>query len=330
MRRLLACVAGGEMAGTAMARQPRGLVLSPDDPVGVAVRAVLRFHLRGFARNEGQARAGEVEPVHQLRVSTRRLRATLGLFAPVVPARFTGWARREVSWLGHAIGAVRDLDVLIQAVNERATRLAPELRGALGPVALVIHDQRASALAALVAVLDSTRCRRVLDRLAAFSESEVAGRRQPALGEIAVELIRPLERAVWQAGKRIDEHASADTMHRLRVRVKRLRYALETLRGLGGPALAKLLRRLEGMQDLLGEHQDAVTQIAWLVRYAETPGVPVQTLLGTGALINVLARGARKVRQRFPARWQRVSRRRLRTEVLEEIGARGRALRAAS
>lgn len=310
---------------------PRGLVLSPDDAVAVAARAVLRFHLRTFARSEGPARGGEVEPVHQLRVATRRLRAALRFFRPLPPARFVGWARREMAWLGDTIGAVRDLDVLGQAVSAHAARLDPQLRGALGPLALTIHDRRSAAHVDLVAALDSRRCRRLLDRLAAFADASVTVA-QPRLGEVAQALISPLERAALRAGRRIGGDSPPEALHRVRVRIKRLRYALETLRGLGGKGLRKWIRRLEDLQDLLGEHQDAVVQIEWLRRFADTAEAPPATLLATGALIHRLGRRARKRRARFQEAFERVDQRRLRTQVTAEIGERARsaALRVAS
>jgi CHAD domain-containing protein len=130
-----------------------------------------------------------------------------------------------------------------------------------------------------------------------------------------------------RAGRRAEETAVPEALHRLRVRVKRLRYALETLGALGDKATAKLLRRLARLQDVLGEHQDAVTEAAWLRRWAETPGLPPGTLLGLGALSDRLVLRARKRRLRFPAPWRRVERRRLRDAVLDELrgGARGRA-----
>src|SRR2546426_7971337 len=90
----------------------RGLLLSADDPAGATAAAVVRFHLRAFERAEAGARAGEVEPVHQLRVATRRLRATLRLFAPVLPAVAVRRTSEDLRWLGRTIGAVRDPDVL--------------------------------------------------------------------------------------------------------------------------------------------------------------------------------------------------------------------------
>src|SRR5437773_320097 len=90
--RTIACAAAAEMTALRVPQRV-GLVLSPDDGAAVAARVVVRFHLRAFVRVEPAARAGEVEPVHQLRVATRRLRTALRLFAPLLPARFAAAAR---------------------------------------------------------------------------------------------------------------------------------------------------------------------------------------------------------------------------------------------
>src|SRR5438034_10108173 len=96
--RTIACAAAAEMTALRVPQRV-GLVLSPDDGAAVAARVVVRFHLRAFVRVEPAARAGEVEPVHQLRVATRRLRAALRLFAPLLPTRLAAPAHRELDWL---------------------------------------------------------------------------------------------------------------------------------------------------------------------------------------------------------------------------------------
>jgi CHAD domain-containing protein len=110
-------------------------------------------------------------------------------------------------------------------------------------------------------------------------------------------------------------------MHRLRVRVKRLRYALETLRGSEDKATGKLLRRLVRLQDLLGDYQDAVTQTAWLRTHAEATLLAPGPLLGVGALLQLLSRRARRRRKRFPERWRQFDQQKLHRRVLEEMGA---------
>lgn len=304
------------------APRPAGLVLSPDDGATVAARAVVRFHLRTFVRVEPAARAGEIEPLHQLRVATRRLRAVFRLFGPLLPGRYAATAQRDLAWLATAIGAVRDLDVLGDAVRRRAARLDPELRRALGPVGVALHEQRSRALATLATTLDARRGRRLLDGLGTFAESRAPVGRGTRLGDLAANLLRPHVRAVLRTARRLGPEASPDELHRLRVRVKRLRYALETLRSLGDKSVRELLARLERLQDVLGKGQDAATGAAWLRAYAATPRVPTASLLPAGALIQAFARRAQKQRRRALKVWRRLERSHLLKDVLDELGER--------
>lgn len=296
------------------------LVLSADDAAGAAARAVVAFHLRAFAREEAGARAGEVEAAHQLRVATRRLRATLRLFAPVLSAVSLALVRADLAWLGREIGGVRDLDVLAEAVKARARRLSPALRHALEPIEDAIRERRAVTHARLIEALDGPRRRALLTRLGALTVAPPREHHTVRLGDLAPNLIAPVRRAMVDAGRRLDgRSAQAEALHSLRVRAKRLRYALETLRGLGGKRLAKTLVRLERLQDFLGGHQDAVTQIAWLRAWAETAAAPPSTLLAAGALVHDLARRARRRKRGFPRAWRRLDRRSLHRGLTREL-----------
>lgn len=308
------------MAVVVPAGRPPGLVLSADDDVGVAAGTVVSVHLQRFTAEEAGARAGDVEAVHQLRVATRRLRAVLRLLAPVLPAGLVRSLRRDLAWLAGAIGAVRDLDVLTQVVHARATRLEPESRRVLGPLALALHDARAARQTVLVEALGSTRCRRLLARLTAFAATPAPAHRQ-RLGDMAADLVRPLLHSVLRAGRRVTPDSPPDALHRLRVRAKRLRYALETLRGLGGKSVDKMLRGLVGLQETLGEGQDVVVAIAWLRSHGETAEMPPATLLAIGSLVEALARRARKLHRRFPEAWGQVDRRRQWSGVVAELAA---------
>jgi CHAD domain-containing protein len=170
---------------------------------------------------------------------------------------------------------------------------------------VAIHDQRAAALAELATALDSARGRRLVQRLNAFADSPGRRRRDERLGTVAARLVSPLARAVGRAGRKLSPDVPPADFHRLRVRVKRLRYALEMLRGLGGKPVRRLLARLEDLQDILGESQDAVTQVAWLHAYAARPDSPAASLLPVGALIQALARRGEKRRRRALKAWRR-------------------------
>jgi CHAD domain-containing protein len=300
-------------------------VLSPDDPVGLATRAVLRFHAAAFTHEEPLARAGAVEPIHQLRVATRRLRAALRLFGPTLPAAAVAHAEGELAWMAGVIGAVRDLDVLAVTVARRARRVEPTLRDAIAGIETEIRRQRTAAQDVLTAALDAPRCRKLLVQLDGIASGPARSRRGVPLGEIAPALLAPLLRAVRDAGRRIESKPSAARLHRLRVRAKRLRYALETLRGLGGKRVVAAVAELTALQEVLGDHQDAATAIDWLREHATASGEPA-TLLAAGALVQILGRRARKLRRRAPHAWAGVERRVLRQELLRGRGGDARPL----
>ena len=314
--------------------EPRRLALAPGDDTRLAARRVLAFHLGTFESERPAARGGDVEAVHQLRVATRRLRATLQLFAPVLPAAAVGSATEGLRLIGRAIGAVRDLDVLAMAITTRGRRLPDESRAALGPLDHAIVERRAVALAELGRVLDAAQSRRLLVRLNRLAASPPGGRGAMRLGDAAGNLLRPLVRAVQRGGRDLDEATPAVALHRVRVRVKRLRYACETLESLVGEDMRVVIRRLVRLQDALGEHQDAVMQASWLRAYAGPAQLPPATLLAMGAIVDALERRAGKLRRRAASAWQRFDKRRVRrvlTEALRRFGpppargARGRA-----
>jgi CHAD domain-containing protein len=275
--------------------------LSSDDDARIAARRVIAFHLAAFEREVRAGRGGDVEAIHQLRVATRRLRAALQLFAPVLPAATVGSLTEGLAWLGRGIGSVRDLDVMALAVAARCRGLGEDARLALGPLEHAIVERRAVALAALGRLLDGAECHRLLARLAQLAAARPGPRGAVRLGDVAGGLVRPLLRAVERAGKDLDAETPAVALHRLRVRAKRLRYASETL------------------AYILGEHQDAVTQTAWLRAYAGSAQLPPATLLATGALIDRLSRRARKLRRRAVRAWSRFDRRRIRRVLLESV-----------
>jgi CHAD domain-containing protein len=306
----------------AIVQQPPAV--SADDDARAAARRVLAMQVAMFEHEAPAAARGDVEAIHQLRVATRRLRTSLQLFAPMLPPATAGSLAEGLSWLGRGVGGVRDLDVLALAVSARARGLADETRAALGPLEHDVSARRAVALAELVRMRDTPQCRRMLGRLGQLAASRPAVRGAVRFGDVAADLVRPMFRSVVRAGRDMHDGTPGVALHRLRVRVKRLRYACEALAPLVGDDMRPVVRRLMRLQDVLGEHQDAVTQVAWLRAYAGSAQLPPATLLATGALVDRLDRRARRLRVRIPRAWRRFDRGRTRRTLGESL----RVLRA--
>src|SRR5690242_12387331 len=88
----------------------------------------LRHRRAAIVVNEPGVRAGDAGAIHDMRVATRRLRSTLRTYRGVLPdPRRTEGLRDELRWLGDALGAVRDGDVLGEKLAAAVAREPVEL-----------------------------------------------------------------------------------------------------------------------------------------------------------------------------------------------------------
>lgn len=301
---------------------------SPTDPAAKAAAAAIALQLRAMTAEQTGAVSGDVEAIHRLRVTTRRLRAAMRMLREVAPGDEAESAADELGWLCSAIGAVRDLDVLAQMLEDRATRLESGFIRALAPLSGTIRRQRAVEQERLVAALESERYRGLVQRLGAVASEPAAD--GVTLGAVAARLVRPQLRAMLRAGAGLDEASPPETLHRLRVRVKKLRYALEPLGAVGGKPMRRMLRRLERVQERVGLYNDAAIAAAWLRGWAaEAHAAPAATMMAAGALIHSLERRIRRLRARSLKAWRRANMDELARAVLYELnGAAARARRA--
>jgi CHAD domain-containing protein len=222
------------------------------------VRVALDTRLRALLEHDPIARAGEeVEGVHQMRVSVRRMRAALKAARPLLDAEWADGLRAELGWLGRGLGPVRDLDVLLPRLRMLGTDLPERERAAADRLIGTLDVEHAEARAEMLAALSAPRYVALLERLA---DSVRLPLPTPTATEATPELInlvkgefRVLRKAVGKAG----DNPPDEVLHALRIKTKRLRYTGE----LAEPALGKPVRRLlaatEGLQEVLGDHQDA-------------------------------------------------------------------------
>jgi len=240
----------------------------PDDlTAGAVALDVVRQQFSVFVAKEPGTRLGDdSEELHDMRVASRRLRAALSLFSEVLPTTIMQLAE-ELRWIGSTLGKVRDLDVqLEQLVQWRESGLDVD-PAALEPLQSLLDEQWLEARAELLAALDSRRYERFVDRFGRALRSRP--RRGPGpwsepVLDVAHDLLEPRFRKVRKAAKRIGPHARSDDYHRLRIRAKRLRYALEFLTDAYSGETRPLIKRIVALQDILGAHQDAEVAIGRL------------------------------------------------------------------
>src|SRR5262249_22598989 len=74
--------------------------------------------LRSIMAQEEGARNGDVEAIHDMRVAIRRLRVALSNFACCLLPEDSLGVRLQLKALADALGKVRDLDVMIEALKK--------------------------------------------------------------------------------------------------------------------------------------------------------------------------------------------------------------------
>ena len=87
----------------------------PDEAMSEAGRKAMYTHFLKMLANEAGTRLGEdIEALHDMRVSTRRMRAAYRIFADYYDQKIIAPFNKGLRRTGAMLGAVRDLDVLLE------------------------------------------------------------------------------------------------------------------------------------------------------------------------------------------------------------------------
>ena len=298
-------------------------------PAAEVAFAVLRRHLSGWLAHEPGARLGEdPEEVHDMRVAGRRLDASLALFAPYLPAAL-GRARPRLKALLEALGGVRDLDVQLANLEAFQRQLAAADRPAIQPLKSLLDAERAETRIRMLRMLDLPQTEKWLARLKAelMKSSGARTRLDDApITAAAPLLIRSRHKKLRKAASRLTAESSMEDYHAVRGRIKKLRYAIESVAAIYRKPADALLQSLRRLQDALGEQQDAhvtLIRLQALARQAKA-NLSAETLFLMGRMAESHAaigvRGREDFAKRYPKlckRWKRLRRRlnRLNTQV---------------
>ena len=292
----------------------------------VALARLRKLFTIWFTHEPGARLGDDPERLHDLRTATRRIDATLGLFAEYLP-RTLARSRQKVKSLLSVFGAVRDFDVQLGELAQFSRQLSESDRSALEPLRRHLESGRAKARSQMLRSLDSNSTRKWLDdsmtRLAQPSSSPAS--RDDALAlAVAPDMVDGCFRKLQKAFRRLNEDSSWEDYHAARSRAKKLRYAIESVAPIYGRPAERMLRRVRRLQDELGNQQDAHVIEERLLNLASTPAIdlPPRTLFLMGRFAQQCAGTGADARKRLGKRWRKVRARRWR-----ELRSQARELR---
>ena len=206
----------------------------------------------------------DIEGVHAMRVATRRLRSAVRDFLPLVKKRPLRRVRKNLKEIADALGAVRDQDVAILALEQlqSAAEIDQTIEQIKEGIEKLLEERRrlreraqmnliqtldAGGLAKLqadfTAALDKAVRKNKRTRVVSFNE---AGREA---------VVASLEELI-DLGRSVYEPFNIEKLHEMRIAAKRLRYAVELFTTCWGAKVAPFAAEIATMQSLLGEVHD--------------------------------------------------------------------------
>jgi CHAD domain-containing protein len=264
------------------ARPPRfSYLIEGSMPASRAVAMILDTLLKIVIENqEGVIGRHDEEFLHDYRVAVRRTRSALSLFDEVVPADTSRRGQRIFSDLGRRTNAARDLDVLIHELAQYAEKLPNTHAAGLTALRGEIERRIGREYAAIGRWLKSKSYRLSLESWRgdiALLAAQSATAEGVSIAELAAEAIARAGSKAFRQAEKLDGKNPDQAIHRMRIRFKRLRYALEFSRSLSsGQEIAEFIVALKQLQDELGAYQDVVVHQEWMARLARASQVDVK------------------------------------------------------
>lgn len=320
-----------------------GLALA--DSMAEAARKTLLFHYHRMVRHEPGTRLGEdIEELHDMRVATRRMRAALQVFGPHLDMNGLAPFLKGLKRTGRALGAVRDLDVFWETVEEYLLSVPELQRPDLSPLHRVWGDERESARQRMLTYLDGASYMRFKEEFGTYLQyrdgcqppvSMTDGRSLPQAVSDAVPvavyerlaLVRSYDRWITAPG------VPLELFHQLRIACKGLRYTFEFFREILGDPVKHLIKEMKAQQDHLGALQDAVVASSVLQNFLtrgswnppkkgrDAKGLPSSPIIAPGVATYMASRQqeVEDLLKTYPDVWDRLRRAEFTRQVMRAL-----------
>lgn len=244
--------------------------LTPETPPLTCARQLILERVQEMAKFEAGTRKGEdLEALHDMRVWSRRLREAFEIFAFCFPEKIYNKLYDRVRQVTKTLGKAREADVAVQfftqlysTAQDQVERFA--LEDALSRLVETQTHERARMQSKLDRKVRPSTLPEELtlafERLAAQPASRQRGPRTAL--RLARTLLLQRLRAVFAMRQALTGEDDVAGLHNLRIAVKKLRYALETLDFAAGSEVEANLKFFKKLQTALGEIHDRDVFIA--------------------------------------------------------------------
>lgn len=227
------------------------------------------------AEISGVRKARDIEAVHRTRVSSRRMRAIMDVFADCLPVKRGELWLQQIKKLTGALGAARDTDVQIETVTSILNEVSePVVRPGFRRLILRLKQRREMLQEKVVARLEDFESSGVAEEIRAASHGFVNRNLKvyvytPALYRRSFNCIQETFETFRGYEDRIEDPANVKELHAMRIAGKNLRYSMECFAPLYSHELKQHLGIMRSAQELLGSIHDCDMWILELPLFLE-------------------------------------------------------------
>jgi len=252
----------------------------------------------------------QIDGVHDMRVSIRRLRSVIRDFAEITNKFPLKNLRKRLKRLADSLGAVRDPDVFLSTLEKLSAHARDdEIRTGIAIIVLEYREKRASALQELEKEMSPERIADLESRFDAVLAESLKQRGLYQVGRVedaAERIISKCRKEFLEQGEAIYYPHSMQRLHRMRIAGKHLRYAVELFADVLGPESEALAEETKKMQGYLGDVHDCDV---WTTQLRERSVGKKQNGQGNGErkaaiwLMSEFQRGRTKAYRKALALW---------------------------
>ena len=271
--------------------------------------ATLENQIDGVKKND------DIEFIHKLRVTSRRMRAALSLFGECFPRKSSKKWTNAIRNVTRSSGAARDADVQLLFLENYSRTVGD--RNALPGLAYLTTLQRARRIGMqsdIVTALDTLEAANILADISDSSMTILKNLREQNRIVPTIKTPSNYEKARDHISSRLDEvlaleqfvhdETAAAKHHELRIATKRLRYTMEIFSPLYKGELKEQISLLKQLQDVLGEIHDYVVWVQEFAAYL--PGVPDDARYGVSKVLSDVTEMKKSRYKDFVSLWDDV------------------------
>ena len=251
---------------------------------------------------------GAVEAIHKMRVTTRRLQASLDLLAREMKVRklkrlLRNWRRK--------LSSVRNYDVFLELIEKEAASRGRTRRQQLELVKTILQEKRLQRAAKVATFLQAINIDTIAIGLG-LSGATV----EPASETMVIDEKRVAAYAAERLDQRLAEFQALAALshptnnpaelHQLRIAAKRVRYLLEIVQEMGFGNASRALTWLRTLQDRIGDWHDLEALEEEIIAIVSAPEFLKDHLAESSQMLNAAAHLQKKkealVLRLFPVR----------------------------